>query len=113
MAVVQRQTVEVYLFTGECLRDVSNAVRQWNWRRCNLEESSRRRQPLAVAVEVLCVSAVRALHDRTSAVTLRFGVDCDELTEKPGFSKKPGFYLCLVCRVVSGSCKGKDFLTEV
>ena len=51
MAVVQRKTVEVCLFTGECLRDVSNAVRQWNWRRCNLEESSRRRQPLAVAVE--------------------------------------------------------------
>ena len=52
MAVVQRQTVEVYLFTDECLRDLSNAVRQWNWRRCNLEESSRRRQPLAVAAEV-------------------------------------------------------------
>ena len=68
LAVVQRQTVEVYLFTDECLREVSNAVRQWNWRRCNLEESSRRRQPLAVAVDVLCVSAVRALRNRNSAV---------------------------------------------
>ena len=112
MAVVQRQTVEVYLFTDECRRDVSNAVRQWNWRRCNLEESSHRRPPLAVAVEVFCVSAAQVFRDRNSAVTLRFEVECDELTDKPCLLRA---WLCLrlVCRIVSGSCKGKDFLMEV
>ena len=70
--MVQRQTVEVYSFTGECLRDLSNAVRQWNWRRCNLEESSHRRQPWPSSLRFLyflspvgCVIGARLQRDVT------------------------------------------------